>query len=189
MSGRKLRLRDDVMLRCVPFEGEPGTEKDLRHILPEDCCLKNLLGCLSSLQWDRDHVGEQGPRFDVQGRINVRKVYFDVTGSARRSFISESEGAFGQFVTWYGQLPANAVVTLVLWHDLTRSARSSRKDQASKIPRQGVYSGGVLEPDSRAVTCVIFSCDSAIFVLCGMCGIVLFRYNPCRCFQTAVYEC
>ena len=180
MSGRKLRLRDDVMLRCVPFEGERGTEKDLRRILPQDCCLKNLLGCLSSLQWDRDRVGEQGPRFDVQGRIDVRKVYFDVIGSARQSF-SES-GAFGQFVTWYGQLPANAVVTLVLWHDATTSARSSPEDQASKIPQQGVYSGGVLEPDSR----VIFSCDSAIFVLCGMCGIVQFRYNPCRCFQLSV---
>jgi len=129
-----LTLRQDVKLCCKPFGGKDGSERCLDSGLPAEFAFQKLFDLLSSLQWDPQSVEFVGPPLDSDGKIAVRKVYYALdetqgpgSESGNNSKRSSFNGvrSFALFAEWYSQVPANAVVSLKLWHETNGSAPST----------------------------------------------------------------
>lgn len=129
-----LTLRQDVKLCCKPVGCKDGSERYLDGELPAESTFRQLCDLLSSLQWDPQSVESVGPPLDSDGKIAVKKVYYALNetqgpasesgnSSKRRTF--HAGGSFAEFAEWYSQVPANAVVSLKLWHETSSSAPST----------------------------------------------------------------
>lgn len=142
-----LTLRPDVTLCCKPYGAEDGSEIPLGLESATRFTFQELCNLLSSLQWDSQSVGSVGPPLDSDGRIAVQKVYYaldetqgpapDSGNNSKRSGFNGVR-SFAEFAEWYSQVPANAVVSLKLWHETTGSAPST-PPRALAQKAQGVF--------------------------------------------------